>query len=177
MNLPDLDDPQATPVNQAQTDVVLEHPNDDITDLAQARDYIAEVTAIQGVSVGGCYRAWRYQGGGDQMIVDRSKDNQDLAGMTIPHPADGTAIVILPWRSRYAHFDPQMNEIVIGGCPGRPISHRLLLVHEVSHVLEPIQKHGPVWVERFERMTARHLPHLAAELHVALRRWGVTGAP
>ena len=170
---PDSDDPQATLVYQAQSDVVLRHPEDDLDDLAAVRAYVAQLAAAERVTVSGCYRAWHHDDGVD-MIVHRSRDDRDLVGTSVPHPADGREVVIVAWPGRYSHFDQDMDEIVVGGLSGGPLSHRLLIVHEVSHVIKPTnEKHGAEWVAVFERTTTRHLPHLAAQLRDALRSWQV----
>lgn len=169
-----LSDRQASLVYQAQTEVVLRHPADDVGDLAGVRAYVAVLATGEGLRIGNCYRAWHYAGGGDELLVHRSTEDHDLVGTIALHPGDGREVTIVAWHARYSHYDVQMDEIVVGGAQGGPLSHRLLLVHEVSHVKKPTDEmHGPEWVQEFEAMTARQLPHLAAELRAALRAWGV----
>ena len=56
-----------------------------------------------------------------------------------------------------------------------PLSHRLLIVHEMSHVKTLTDEgHGPAWVRTVQAMTARRLPQLAYDLNDALLFHGVS---
>ena len=77
--------------------------------------------------------------------MDRSATDRDLAGTWVNHPANGTPILLVPWADRYSHLDVGYNKIGLGGPYDRPLSHQLLLVHEISHVIEPTEEqHGPL---------------------------------
>jgi hypothetical protein len=106
------------------------------------------------------------------MIVHRSRDDRDLVGTSVPHPADGREVVIIAWPGRYSHFDQKMDEIVAGGLRGGPLSHRLLIIHEVSHVIKPTdEKHGRNGL-LFSR---RHLNVISrtSQRNCAMRCWQV----
>jgi hypothetical protein len=168
-------DPQRLDVYRAQSDVAHAHPELDILDLATARAYVATITAAESLTISGCYRIWRFAGGADDdFVVDRSMADRDLAGVSLPHPVTGAAVVLIPWTDRYSGFDVDYNEIDLGGPPNRPLSHQLLLVHEISHVIKQTEEqHGPEWVQAFLSLTGRAPPNLRAELEVALRAYGV----
>jgi len=164
----DPSDPQKIAVYQAQTDVVLAHPEDDLLDLPAVRAYLGDLSAAEDAHVGHCYRAWRHDGG-DDLIVDRSVMDRDLVGSETTHPADGRCVVVVPWPGRYSHFDPENDEIVVAGWQDGPLSHRLLIVHEISHIKTLTDEgHGPAWVGTLKAMTARRLPQLAHDLNDAL---------
>src|SRR4029077_543691 len=136
-------------VYEAQTDVVLAHPEDDLLDLHAVRAYLGDLSAAEDTRVGHCYRVWRHDGG-DDPIIDRSAIDQDLVGKEVAHPADGRHVLVLPWPGRYSHFDPENDEIVVAGRQDGALSHRLLIIHELSHVKTLTnESHGPAWVSTF----------------------------
>jgi hypothetical protein len=107
--------------------------------------------------------------------VDRSATDRDLAGTWINHRATGAPILLVPWVDRYSHFDMDYNEIGLGGPSGRTLSHQLLLVHEISHIIEPTEeRHGPLWVGAFLALIERRLPRLRPEVEFALRAHDVS---
>ena len=170
----DPSDPQRVAVYEAQTDVVLAHPEDDLRDLPSVRAYLADLSAAEGAHVGHCYRAWHHNGG-DDMIVIRSMTDGDLAGTKTIHPADGRHVVVLPWSGRYSHFDPKNDEIVVAGRQDGALSHKLLIIHELSHVKTLTDEgHAPAWVGTFQAMTERRLPKLVHDLNDALLYYGVS---
>jgi hypothetical protein len=168
-------DPQKEHVYSAQTEIAKGHPRHDLPDLPAVRDYLADLLALEGLAVRGCHRGWRYAGG-DDVLVDRIHDAQDLVGETV-QPVGRPAVVIVPWHDRYSHYEARRKEIVVGAPRGLPLSHRLLVVHEVSHVKFPRGKHGPKWAGTFLKQTARHLPDLAEELFAAFQKAGVRSIP
>ena len=171
-NQPDRGDPQKLLVYRAQTKVARHHPEHDLVDLLSVQKYAAELVSLEGMSLAGCFRAWHDDSG--KLIFDRSGKDLDLAGQTIRVPGEQRDVVIVPWGDRYSHFDYDYNDIVVGGPPGRPISHRLLIVHEVSHKATPTtEDHGLEWAASFLTLVARHLPPLASELRVAFDGQGV----
>ncbi len=172
-NYPTDDDPQGVAVYRAQTRIARQHPEHDLVDLLSVQEYADEIVGLEGRSLVGCFRAWHYDGGVD-LIIDRSMKDRDLAGQTIRHPRDQREVLIVPWHDRYSHFDQDYNEIVVGGPPSRPISHWLLIVHEVGHMTTPTaEMHGVEWAASFLTLTARYLPRLSEELRAAFDEHGV----
>lgn len=173
---PDPTDPQKLAVYAAQTKVMKAHPEHDLDDLDSTRKYIGVVLHAENAGTVPCYKAWLHTGG--ELIVDRSALDQELAGQTASHPVTGQSIILLPWKDRYSHYDYDKREIIVGGPSGRPLSHRLLAVHEAVHVTVPeTAKHGPVWAGEFIGMTRRRLPELVDELVAAFGDAGVAYPP
>ena len=176
--VPDPTDSQKIAVYTAQTQVMKAHPEYDLDDLDSTRKYVREVLQAESAGAVPCYKGWLHTGGGAELIVDRSALDQELAGETASHPVTGHSIVLLRWKDRYSHYDYDKREIILGSPSGRPLSHRLLAVHEVVHGTVPeTAKHGPEWVGAFIGMTRRRLPELVDELVTAFDDAGVAYAP
>lgn len=171
-------DPQKLRAYHAQSEVMLQHPEHDLRDLRAVQRYVAKLRAVESIAVGGPFRAWRFEDGGDQLIFDRPRKLGDAAGKRIYVAALGTRVRILPWTDRTSHYEePEpyrgYGEISVGGPPASPLSHRLLIVHEFAHVGRYKEMHGPVWAKAFLHMTQNHLPELRDELLAAFTAHGV----
>ena len=170
----DASDPQADQVYRAQSDVVKAHVRDNLRNLAEVRLYVDQITSLERVQLNGVYRIWLHTGPSGS-LVHRTQRDSDLTGVRTKDPIDGmTPVKILPWTQRYSHYAADYNEIVVAAPVGWPLSHRLLLIHEIAHAIKHDgEKHGPAWCQQFLRLTAKHLPHMASELQNAFDAWNV----
>ena len=171
-------DPQKLRAYHAQSSVMLHHPEHDLKDLRAVQRYVDQLRAAENIAVGGPFRAWLFEDGGDQLIIDRPRKLGDAAGKRVYVAALGTKVRILPWADRASHYEepeqyPGYGEITVGGPPGSPLSHRLLIVHEFAHVGRHKEMHGPVWAAAFLQMTQHHLQELRDELFAAFTVHGV----
>lgn len=157
-------DPQADWVYRAQSVVINAHPEDNVQTLSEVRAFIATITTAEGVKLTGVHRVWMHTGPSGS-VVDRGGVDRDLTGQKTKDPVDHSIDVkILPWDQRYSHYEQDFNEIAVAAPTGWPLSHKLLLVHEVAHAIEHgTEKHGTAWCQEFMRLTAIHLPHMSQE--------------
>jgi hypothetical protein len=154
-------DPQKKAIYAAQTAVANRHPEFSLESLQRLREYATQILQAENLRVPGCYRGWVYKGGRD-VLVDRIGEG-DLSNTDVRHP-DGKIVRIIAWKDRYSHYEARRREIVVGAPPGKPLSHELLVLHEISHVRSPRGKHGPKWTGTFVRMVQQHLAEVAGEL-------------
>jgi Phosphotransferase enzyme family len=175
--IPDPDDFQMNDAYRAQSDVVRITPVDYLMDLAAAAMFAGLLRQGEGVEFKGPYRAG-YLGRPDCFHVDRDGSDEDRTGHLVPDPLDATKMVeVVEWPKTYSHYNPDLNEIVLGGKPAAALTHALLLVHEVAHVTVGFDhKHGPVWATEFLRLTKKYLPHMHAKLSTTFKEHGVKAA-
>lgn len=169
-------DPQKVQAYAAQSEVARAHPEYDLSNLRAVQSYVEKIRASEGVSVDGPFRAWQFQGGADQLIIDRPRKLGIAAGRTVYIPAFGTRVYLLPWPRRTSHYEVDASgrgEITVGGPVNGPLSHRLLILHEFAHINRYHEKHGPVWATAFREITRRYLPAIVDELIAALGANGV----
>ena len=58
----------------------------------------------------------------------------------------GQGVTILLWKHRVAHYDQNFNEILVGAPQFPPLSHKLLLAHEVADMTRPTaEQYGSEW--------------------------------
>ena len=171
----DPEDPQAIRVYRAQTAVIAQHAEDELASLSAVRSYITELAVAEGVPPPACRLLLRHSGGPDHLVDLRDQEG-GRTGERIALP-DGREATILEWGVRLSHYDAEHYMIGVGAQPGRPLSHRLLIAHEMAHLKRPTKEgHSREWVAMFRAVTARRLPHLDRELRIALRREGVITA-
>jgi hypothetical protein len=171
-----VNDPQQMAVYSAQSEVARSFPGDALHDLAGVRKYVSSVTEAEGVAVDGCFRAGWF--GDPPLGVLVVWSGRDVSPAGIDHPlADDSVVRVYDPADRWSAFDIEKNSILVAGPPHLPLSHRLLIVHEVAHVVRPTQEmHGAEFVGTFLRLTDKYLPRAADPLCEALARHRVTWA-
>src|SRR5258708_39027675 len=117
---------------------MLHHPEHDLKDLRAVQRYVDQLRAAENIAVGGPFRAWLFEDGGDKLIVDRPRKLGDAAGKRVYVAALGRRVQILPWERRTSHYEeveqyPGYGEITVGAPSASQLSHRLLIVHEFAH--------------------------------------------
>ncbi len=169
-------DPQKIQAYAAQSEVALNHPEHELQNLRAVRRYADRLRQTEGITVGGPFRAWQFTGGGDHLLVDRPMRLGEAAGKSVYIKAMQKHVQVLPWTDRASHYEEYAGgyaEITVGAPLSRPLSHRLLIVHEFAHVGRFGDKHGPVWAAAFLEMVGRQLPDLHADLQAAFVSYGV----
>jgi hypothetical protein len=125
----------------------------------------------EGVTLRGVFHAWFFGKPPEGVVVGWGGGVDCPAIVTLPEI--GTVYPYNP-RDRWSGWDLEKRAIEIAGPAGGPLSHQLLLLHEVSHAVNPTDEHhGAAWVRTFLDLVERHLPSLSYELTVELRRHGV----
>jgi hypothetical protein len=168
-------DPQQEAVYRAQSDVVLATPGGDLADLAAAKEYVGSLAKVYCVELKGCFRASFYDGPGPGLVVNWAGRDSDYSGAEYELPNGGTAVILYNPALRWSGFDLDNNAILLAGPWGGPLSHRLLLIHELAHVINPIEKasHGPSYARTFLELTEQALPEAEPLLRRAFRNRGV----
>ena len=170
-------DPQQVSLYGAQTAVVLRDRAGDLFDLLAVKRYLDTILKAEGLTIGGCYRAFFYEGPGPGVLVHRGTEEKDLSGQDYVFE-DGTSVTLHNSTVRWSAFEQDYREILVAA-PGHPLSHKLLILHEVAHVINPLERasHGPSYAASFLQIVGRHLAPTYPLLRDEFVAHGVRWAP
>lgn len=170
-----LGDPQQEALYRAQSDVVSVSPEDAVADLNDVNDYVAQLVAIHDLALNGCFRATFYDGPGPGLVVNWAGHDADYSDAYFQLPEGGPLVSLYNPAFIWSAFDVDNNAILVAAPMQGPLSHRLLLVHEIAHVINPIEKgtHGASYARTFLELTQQHLPGSAEYLRVSFAARGV----
>jgi hypothetical protein len=168
-------DPQQEALYRARSDVVSASPEDAVADLHDVTDYVARLVAIHGRALSGWFRATFYDGPGPGLVVNWAGHDSDYTDARFQLPDGGPLVSLYNPDFRWSAFDVDHNAILVAGPTEGSLSHRLLLVHEIAHVINPIEKgtHGASYAQTFLELTQQHLPGSAEYLRVSFAARGV----
>jgi hypothetical protein len=164
-------DPLQSPVYLAEGDIIGMSPQHDLPDLAAVAKYVDDIASAHDINLMGCYRGWYFQDG-PPIVYDPSETGADMNGIAYPR-ADGSTVRLYNPPGRAGHFykDPPEGPVVVFAAPSTgPISHKLLVLHELAHALTATTEadHGRGWISAWLVLVDEHLPDVAAGLRGAL---------
>ncbi len=168
-------DPQQQGVYRSQTLVAQSFIGDYVHDLAAATAFITNAATAEGIPLVGCFRAHFYDNSGTGVIVN-------WAGKDKPAPADpyqlpsGQHVKLYDPQFMWSGFDLQKGAILVAHNEP-PLSHKLLLLHELAHVVRPIEpaQHAPKWVTVWRDLVQRHVHSELQMLSTVLKDHSVSG--
>ena len=125
-------DPHGPGVMRAQSHVANRHPGGDIRDLLAVNEYVAGLELAERVSLKGCFKAWWFGRPPEGVVVNWAGKEWSPEGMALELAGVGTVYPYDP-PVTWSAFDQEKNALEVAAPTGRPLSHRLLLIHEVAH--------------------------------------------
>jgi hypothetical protein len=158
-------DPDKRSVYDAQSAVARVYPFDDLADLPATKEYVATLGQHLGVDVP-CYRGWWYDDQGAHVVHRPGQGvDADFEGEEYTLQSDEVVALRRP-PTRWSTWDVELREIVVGSPLDQPLSHHLLIAHELAHALTPLDfaGHGAEFRHQFISIVEHHLSHMATML-------------